>query len=359
MSYKDEIVIIIPALNPDENLNKLTTELHEAGFIHILLVDDGSNKENRRYFDIAKSKYGCKVITHSVNLGKGRALKSAFNYILNEYDDICMGAVAVDSDGQHSVQDTVKCAQALLENPNSLIMGCRNFTHHNIPFRSKFGNNLTCKIINLLCGIKISDTQTGLRGIPCTLMWKFMTTRGERYEFEMNMLIDTKENQIPIVEVPIQTIYIENNQTSHFNPLLDSMKIYAVFGRFILSSLSSFIVDILLFTFLVSIFKPIVPGCYILMSTIGSRAVSSIFNYIVNKNNVFKNKLNHSVVFVKYFTLCTTQLLASALCVSTLYQWIGINESIVKVIVDTVLFLISFQVQREWVFKPGKETEKK
>lgn len=357
MSYKDEIAIIIPALNPDEKLYKLLAGLQDIGFIHILLVDDGSGKEYRHYFEVAQNKYSCQVITHSVNLGKGRALKSAFNYILNEWST-CMGAVTVDSDGQHSPEDTVKCAQALLQNPNSLIMGCRDFSSEIVPFKSKYGNLITRRIINLLCGISISDTQTGLRGIPCALMKTFMTTKGERYEYEMNMLIDAKEHQVPILEVPIQTIYIENNQTSHFNPLADSLKIYAVFGRFIVSSLSSFLIDIVLFTFLVFLFKPILPGYYILVCTIGARAVSSIYNYLFNKNNVFKNKANHKVTFVKYFALCIMQLLASALCVNTLYQWTGINESIVKVIVDAALFFISFQVQREWVFKADKEVRK-
>ena len=355
MDYKSQIAIIIPSLNPDEKLLTLLKDLNDAEFQNIILVNDGSSEKYTEKFEIAKQQYGCSVITHSVNLGKGRALKNAFNFVLTECPE-CIGAITVDSDGQHTIPDIISCAEALIENPNYLVMGCRDFSSENIPFRSRFGNKTTCRVLKLLCGIGVSDTQTGLRGLSCDLMKKAMTVKGERFEYEMNMLIDTKQWNIPIKEVPIQTIYIEENKTSHFNPLLDSIRIYSVFGKFIISSLLSFVVDIVLFTVIIAALKSItpVPSGYILIATIGARIFSACVNYLLNKNTVFKHKNAGKTAIIKYFILFTVQLLASATLVGFLFRLTGIHETVIKVIVDALLFLISFQIQREWVFRNRK-----
>lgn len=353
MDYLDKIAIIIPSLDPDDKLLKLLDEIKTSGFSNIILINDGSSDKYNNYFETAEKQYNCKVITHSVNLGKGRALKNAFNYVLTELPN-CIGAVTIDSDGQHALKDIKKCCMATIESKDTLIMGCRDFSNKikDIPFRSRFGNLLTSKLLKLLCGIDLPDTQTGLRGFSRKLLKKFMTTKGERFEFEMNMLLDAKENNIPMKIVPIQTIYIEDNQTSHFNPLVDSMKIYGVFMKFIFSSLSSFIVDISLFTFFTIALKnlDINPSFYILIATFAARIISASFNYLINKNVVFKNKTSNNSM-IKYFVLFLVQLLVSAGLVTFIFNLIGINASLIKIVVDTLLFLISFRIQREWVFK--------
>lgn len=354
MNYLNEIAIIIPSLDPDEKLLNLLKKLKATGFTNLILVNDGSSSKYRNYYEIAKDKYNCIVLTHSVNLGKGRALKNAFNYVLTELPN-CTGAVTVDSDGQHSIEDIIECSIATAKFKDNLIMGCRDFSSksENVPFRSRFGNIMTHNVLKLLCGINIPDTQTGLRGFSRKLLQTFMVTKGERFEFEMNMILDAKENNIDIKVIPIKTIYIEENKTSHFNPLKDSIKIYSVFGKFLFSSLSSFLIDISLFTFFIFLLKNMNfnSNLYILIATIFSRVISSIFNFLVNKNIVFKNKGSNINVFIKYFTLFTCQLLASAGLVTLLFNLTQINESMLKIIVDMFLFLISFKIQREWVFK--------
>lgn len=354
MDYLNEIAIIIPSLDPDEKLLKLLSNLKSTGFSNLILVNDGSESKYKNYYEIAKDKYKCIVLTHSVNLGKGRALKNAFNYVLTELPN-CTGAVTVDSDGQHSIEDIIECSIATAKFKDNLIMGCRDFSSksQNVPFRSRFGNIMTHKVLKTLCGVDIPDTQTGLRGFSRKLLQTFMVTKGERFEFEMNMILDAKENNIDIKVIPIKTIYIEENKTSHFNPLKDSIKIYSVFGKFLVSSLSSFFIDILLFTFFILLLKNtnLNSNLYILIATIFSRVLSSIFNFLVNKNIVFKNKDSNINVFIKYFALFTCQLLASAGLVTLLFKLTQINESMLKIIVDMFLFLISFKIQREWVFK--------
>lgn len=353
-NYKEEIAIIIPALDPDDRMVTLVRDLRMAGFENIILVDDGSQISNRTHFKVCKEQYGCTVIRHVVNLGKGSALKSAFNHILEQCPHI-LGAVTVDCDGQHILQDIDTCAKLTSENPDKLILGCRQFDDKSIPWRSRFGNKLTRVVIRLLCGLHVSDTQTGLRGLPTPLIRDyFASTKGERFEYEMNMLIATKDYMIPVKEFPIETIYLENNESSHFNPFLDSIRIYKVFVKFMLSSFSSFLIDILLFWLLGYLLRPIVPVAYLVLTrTIVSRLASSIFNFIVNKNQVFKNDSKSPTIIVKYYSLCIVQLLLSAFLVDKVLGFIPYS-TIRKGIIDTLLFAISFQIQREWVFKKRK-----
>ena len=360
-SYKENIAIIIPALDPDERMTALVSELHRFGFQTIILVDDGSALPNRIYFQQCKEQYGCKIIRHVVNLGKGIALKSAFNYILENRPDI-HGAVTVDCDGQHILQDIDTCARLTEKNPDKLILGCRRFGGENIPWRSRFGNKLTRYVIRMLCGIHVSDTQTGLRGLPTPLIRNyFANTKGERFEYEMNMLIAAKENLIPIREFPIETIYLENNESSHFNPFRDSIRIYKVFLKFMLSSFSSFVIDIFLFWLFGLILRPVIPAelsifgisLFILARTVLSRLLSSLYNFFINKNQVFKNDSKSPLIIVKYYILCVVQLLLSAFFVNHLLRFITYS-TVRKCIIDTVLFAVSFQIQREWVFRKKK-----
>lgn len=346
----ENIAVIVPSLNPDEKLCKLTLSLKGAGFTNIIIVDDGSDKLTHKYFNEAVKISNCILLRHAINMGKGSALKTAFKHILDNYSNL-VGAVTVDADGQHSVDDTVACAKALINNNSCLVMGCRNFLTKDIPARSRIGNVLTCKTIKLLCGISLSDTQTGLRGIPLSYMQNFIEIKGERFEYEMNMLIYAKQNNIPFFEVPIQTIYIEENKTSHFNPLKDSLLIYAIFFKFILSSIASALVDILAFYFFISIFKNITPQFYIYIATFLARVISSIVNFIVNKKTVFGDKSKDKHTIFRYYSLCIVQLSISAILVHTIFSISKINETIIKLITDTILFFISFNIQREWVFK--------
>jgi len=261
LDRKIKAVIIIPSLEPTERLIQTIESLHiclneeSNSNIHadILVVDDGSGAEYHHIFDQVETQYKCKLLRHAVNLGKGRALKTAFNYYLNEYTDY-HGIVTADSDGQHAAEDIVKCINALFDS-NSLILGCRDFSGKNIPVRSLFGNKITRSVFNFLCGTKISDTQTGLRAIPSELVKSMITIPGERFEYEMNMLVECGNKKIGIKEVPVKTIYLDNNASSHFNTVLDSIRVYKTFIKYILSAFSSFLPDIALFAIIVTISK--------------------------------------------------------------------------------------------------------
>ena len=121
-TFYHETAIVIPALNPDERMITLVRELTEAGFENIILVDDGSEISNRKYFKTCKEEYNCRILRHVINFGKGIALKSAFNHILDNRPDI-NGTVTVDCDGQHVIEDILTCARLVHEHPDHLILG--------------------------------------------------------------------------------------------------------------------------------------------------------------------------------------------------------------------------------------------
>ena len=349
MDYKKQIGVIIPSLSPDERLVTLVEELAGHGFQKILVVNDGSSADYDAFFE-KTAQTGATVLRHVVNQGKGRALKTAFNYILENWLD-CMGAVTIDSDGQHAVKDIIRCCETLVEHSDCLIMGCRNFKQDNVPFKSSFGNILTSKVMKLLVGIAVSDTQTGLRAMSKDLMEKFLKVTGERFEYETNMLLCCKEESIAIKEVSIETIYYENNKSTHFRPFQDSVKIYGLFFKFIAASLSSSVIDLGIFTVGTLLLKDMFSGYYIIISTVIARVISSLYNFFVNRQSVFKSDDNLTATMVKYYILAAIQMALSALGVWGIFHLLGGNETLIKVVVDCFLFVISFQIQREWVFK--------
>lgn len=354
MSSYHDIPVIIPAYEPDDKLITLLVALQREGIRHVVVVDDGSGGQYGELFMKAAAVDNCTVLHHAVNLGKGRALKTAFNHCLIEYKG-APGCVTADSDGQHTPADVLACMRKLWEQPDGLVLGCRDFDAPDVPGRSSFGNKCTRQVFRYLLGISISDTQTGLRAIPAFFMKELMQMKGERFEYETNMLIETKNLNIPVREVPVQTVYIEDNKTSHFNPIKDSVRIYLVFGKFLFSSLSSSVLDLLLFHMLCSVFYPLgtelrgIP--YIVAATVFARVISAVYNFLVNYRVVFKSEAGIASTAGKYFLLAVCQMLCSAFLVNALYGFFGGIEVAVKMPVDMFLFFVSFVIQREFVYR--------
>lgn len=352
-SYYD-IPVIIPSYEPDDKLITLLEALKQTGISHVVVVDDGSGAQYETFLELAEEMDNCTVLHHAVNLGKGRALKTAFNHCLRVYGE-SPGCVSADSDGQHTPADILACMRKLWENPQALILGCRDFDAPSVPARSSFGNKCTRKVFRYLLGLSVSDTQTGLRAIPTLFMKELMQVKGERFEYETNMLIETKNLNIPILEVPVETVYIEENKTSHFNPIKDSVRIYLVFGKFLFSSLSSSVLDLLLFHILCMAFLPLgeeIRGIpYIVAATVGARVISAVYNFLINYRVVFKSKGNLAVTAGKYGLLAVCQMMCSAFLVNGLYGLVGGAEVLIKMPVDVFLFFASFVIQREFVYR--------
>lgn len=243
-----------------------------------------------------------------------------------------------------------------MEQSGRAVLGARDFTGDDVPPRSRFGNNCTRFVFRALCGIRITDTQTGLRALPVSYLPALAKLSGERFEYETNMLLEMKRLGLPFDEVRIQTIYNDKNSGSHFHPLRDSIKIYAVIFRFMLSSGLCSLIDIGLFTLINLLTAPLFSSTElrILTATAGARVVSSLVNFLLNRSGVFRSGKNIRRAAVRYYTLAACQLIASYLCVNGIAMIFGggasVWQTVIKIIVDTALFFVSFGIQRDWVY---------
>lgn len=349
------VPVIIPAYEPDDRLIDLLNDLKIKKISPIIIVNDGSSAEYEHFFEDAE-KYGATVLKHEVNCGKGRGLKTAFSYCLKQYPDL-IGCITADSDGQHTPDAILDCMDELRKNDHSLVLGVRSFEGEEIPAKSQFGNNLTIKVFQRLYGVSITDTQTGLRGISKDFMRILLDVPGDRFEFETRMLIKATELRIPIEEISIETVYdSKDNHSTHFRPIVDSIRIYrvfgAAFGRFCLSSFSSSIIDLGLFHIFCSLLKNIHLGIqYVAMATVGARIISSIYNYLVNYFYVFQSDKSKKGSVIRYYLLAVIQMLCSALLTTGLVMLTRTNsELLIKVPVDVMLFLISYRIQKKYVY---------
>ena len=340
-------VVLIPAYKPDERLTALVRQLRERAFA-VLLVDDGGGEAFAPIFADCQA-LGAMVVRHAVNLGKGRALKSGINEILLRWPQT-VGVVTADADGQHTSEDIGKIADALQVHPHTLIIGARAFSGE-VPWKSRAGNAMTRVVYRLATGVRVYDTQTGLRGIPAEALPAMASLPGERYEYEMNMLLKLRDLALPALEVPITTVYIDDNKSSHFHPLRDGARIYLVIFRFMFSSIASFLVDYLLYL-----------GCLhwlklpVFISYAIARLCSAGFNYKLNKYTVFGGHGGKRAA-LRYFLLAAVQLGVGALLTKLLADRVGFNASLIKLPVDIVLFFISFIVQRDFVFKVKRQAQ--
>ena len=359
MSAAQNVTVVLPSLNPDEKLRLVVEGLCQAGFDDIIIVNDGSDASCLANFPSPDEFPNIEILTHSVNRGKGAALKTAFNHFLQTRTGR-VGVVTVDGDNQHHPADVLACAEVLCAVPQHLILGVRDFSGPEVPARSRRGNRITSFVFRIFCGINFSDTQTGLRAIPAAHLPRLLTVEGERYEYETNMLLELKRARIKWIEVPIRTVYIEQNQTSHFRPVVDSWRIYKLILKFLFSSGAGSIVDISVFYLLALCFGTAQTNMTIYLYTAIARLLSSLTNFVINRNAVFHSTGNIGKTLVRYYMLAIPQLFVSAFLVDRLTSAMYVQGSsffvtLCKIVVDVILFLISFRIQHEWVFQDGKK----
>lgn len=335
------IAVLIPAWEPEPRLVELALALSASGLGLVLILDDGSSAATQPVFDALQGQ-DIRLLRHAVNLGKGRALKTGFNCILAEYPQIT-GVVTADADGQHTVPDILKVAEALAPSGTQPVLGARDFGK-NVPLRSKFGNILTRNIFAFVTGSKLRDTQTGLRGFPKFLLPELMVLDGERYEYEMTVLAHLcREGNRPI-EVPIETVYLENNRSSHFNPIRDSMRIYFVLARFFASSLIAAGIDYLGFSLAFA-------ATHNVAVAVAVGRLSSLVNFALNKKFVFRNRSPIAAALWRYYALVVSVGCLSFGLIWSLHTYLGWNVYAAKVPVDMLLSLVSFSIQRTFVFR--------
>jgi len=341
---KHPICLLIPAYQPSAELVPLVRKLAEANFT-IVVVNDGSSNEHQTTFTQLTDIPDVHILTHAQNKGKGVALKTGYQYILDKHPHY-QGVVSLDADGQHSLRDVIKVAETLAQQPTDVILGVREFDQ-DVPWRSRMGNEITRSLFKFIYKVPISDTQTGLRGIPMALLPELLALPSKRYEFELESLIYFAKHKITIQQLTIKTIYIDDNASSHFNPVLDSLRIYFVFFRFLIISLLSFLIDFVIFVTLH------LSGSSIFVAILVARLISSTFNFYNNKFTVYKSSgfdyLRREIF--GYILLALFLIGFSYYAITFLHHTFHINVIIAKVIVDAFLFLVSFATQRWVIFR--------
>ena len=344
----NNISILIPAYKPDKNMIPFLEELSQQGFERIILINDGSGAEFDTIFQQAQTIPSIDFYAHAINMGKGRTLKTGINHYLATADESSFGLITADADGQHLVKDIVRIAEKLLEGEYNFILGSRQL-NPNVPLRSRFGNTITRYVYRLISGVKLYDTQTGLRGLTKETLPDILMLEGERYEYEMAMLMEINNLNLKPFEVPIQTVYINDNEGSHFDSITDSWKIYKLIFGYVGSSIFSAIVDIVMYSYFLFFVFPE----NLFVSVILARAISSFLNFNMNRRLMLNNrrsKTSFRTHLFKYYALVIFIALASYALTYTGINILHINKVVAKIISDTLLFIVSFLVQKRFVF---------
>lgn len=341
------LCVVIPAYQPDERLVELVDQLHGIGqhpdsaatagpSLPIVVVDDGSEACDEIFSRVEER--GVPIIRFERNRGKGAALREGLRWAAHRGFSL---AVTADSDGQHTRQAILDVARCAKENPGCLILGVRDIAQ--MPRRSRLGNTLARTLFGMLYNVHLTDTQTGLRGIPLEHIDQLAALRGDRYEYEMNMLVHAGTLFDGIREVPIPTVYFNDNSGSHFDAVKDGLRVCkALFGsmpKFLAVSLSSFAIDCSLFS---AFYYG--GGFAAVGATIAARAISATYNYLMNRHWAFSGSGEH-YTFWRYVLLSSALLAVNS---ALMHLLVGILEGpalLMKIVVECLLYAVSFTVQ--------------
>ena len=338
------MIVVIPAYEPDEKLLRVVAELKRDTDYAIVVVNDGSSEAAEPVF--AALPEGVTLLRHAQNRGKGRALKTAYDYLAAHFPQ-SEGIVTVDADGQHLPADVVRVSEDWEAHPEALVLGSRRFTG-TVPWRSRAGNAITRVVFRLSTGVSVYDTQTGLRAFAVSSIPMMLEMRGERYEYEINVLLYATRQHMPIREVTIETVYIADNASSHFHPMRDSWRIYKMILLFAASSLLAAAVDYVLVLSLSALFAKQAQG--LLWSVVLARVISSFLNYMLNRKLVFEDCSRRSVF--RYYLVAAGIMAANYGLLSLISGVMPL--ALAKLLVELALYPLSFYLQRRFVFARGE-----
>lgn len=332
---------MVPAYEPAETLPEVIRGFGKL-FSHIIVVNDGSSQRCSKTFEEIRRLKNTTLLEQAVNLGKGSALKVAFNHFLL-HDPLSCGVVTMDADGQHRPEDVKLITKAFADSPSVMHLGVRDFSK-DPPWKSYLGNVITRRVFEFFTRFRLSDTQSGLRSIPRDLIHSLMTIRSYGYDFELEMLFQARKSGVLIAEIPIQTIYFDDNRRSSFNPVIDSTRIYSVFVRYTINALIIAVLDLFIF---VVLFKT--TGHIFLGFVIGRLTLGGLYYYFVKKS-VFRSRVRNIREPMIYSVLTIiSMLLAYGLTTIIVIFW-GTNVMIAKLISESLLVTYNFSVQQNLIF---------
>lgn len=344
----NELIIVIPAYEPNKLMLDLLYDLNQNfSDFSIIIVNDGSKTADETFKQALKYD-NVTILNHLVNKGKGAALKTAFKYIESlDYKDKII--VTADADGQHRPKDIFKVASYYKKVKNGVVLGSRQFDGK-VPLRSRFGNDATKFLYRMFNNKKLHDNQTGLRAFGCDLIPFMLSIEGDRYEYEMNMLMECAKKGVDINEVKIETVYINNNESSHFNPIKDFLKICKNIVKYAVPAILTILADILVFIQVFLILKNVnvdVKTNILISSFVG--CLTSYFVYlIISLNGVFhgnKSIFNTKKRKLKYIFLGGLAVLSNTITVSlfyVLFEKVGLAKTLTETAFIVVFLLTNY-----------------
>ncbi len=182
-----------------------------------------------------------------------------------------------------------------------------------------------------------------MRGYPASALDWLAGVPGERFEYELNLLLRGRGAGWTIEELPISTVYLAGNASSHFRPLADSIRVYLPLLAFSASSLIAFVVDLVLLLVVNALTGSL------LAAVVAARGLSSAVNFAINRRMVFSSRRRVRGALGRYYLLVAVLLLANYGLLAAVTGF-GIALVVAKLLVEPVLFLASYQVQRSLVF---------
>jgi glycosyltransferase involved in cell wall biosynthesis len=349
-------IVLIPAYKPEDKMLRLLESLREYQDAEnendreidgVVVVDDGGQESFRALFEAAEAM-GCRVVHHRENRGKGAAIRTGLQAAM-EFFGPDLHVVTADADGQHRYEDILRVCETARAHPEALVLGSRMFEGE-VPLRSRLGNGITRHVFSIASGAKVYDTQTGLRAFGPQAMRRFIDVPGDRYEYEINMLLTAAQSGMPILEEKIETVYLNDNASSHFNPFKDSIKIYLCILKFSASSLLAFVIDYVLALLLKGLTAAWPAALSLNFSVIAARVVSGTVNFTVNRRVVFKGNESLGKAVAKYAAVACVVLCLNLALMHGLTA-LGVPFALAKILVETTLFFFNFTAQGKFVFR--------
>jgi len=346
----ERISVLIPVYKPSEEMINVLKELSNDNYERIIVIDDGSGEEFIEIFEQAKTINNVYVLHHFINMGKGRALKTGVNYYLTTSKKNSSGIVTASADRQYITEDIKRTALEMITKKDMMILGAGK-PNKDLPFKVKADNFVTRFIFRLVSGRKIYDIQTGLRAIPRDYLPQILAVAGEKDEYEIAMLMELNNIKLGIKEIDVEKDY-SNNADVNFKSTVSSWKIYKVILGYVFSSAFSAIVDIVLFSYFFNINNTL--KGHLFLSIALARVISSIVNFSINRSVLLaKHRTDGNIKkhLLKYYSLAVTILALSYSFTYLLVNMLGVNAVISKALCDSVLFIVSFFVQKRFIFK--------
>lgn len=353
-------IILIPAYNPDMDILKdLVAQVSAFDIEKVIIVNDGSRPEQKPKFESLARMENVLVLYHKANLGKGAALKTGFSHILR-YRIPCTGVITMDADGQHLPQDVKNVMERSLVAPDALVLGVRQF-EKDVPLKSLLGNKITYLMFRGFVGQSVSDTQTGLRAIPRIQLERVASLSSDRYAYELEMLLTQIQDGVTISEVPIETVYMDNNTMSSFRPVTDSFLVYQTlfmwwfanrFKQILKYSLSggfSTIADFGTYILLINFSTGFVTASVL------ARILSTLVHFSSNKYFTFAYRDAPRLSEVtKYLSVVAFNLCSSIFLIYLFITYLSMGEVVAKVVAQMLLFIATYALLNGYVFLRSK-----